>query len=455
VRRVFALSTVILVVLTAPASARLIAYSSTSCDQGGGEPRPQMFGPAACADSIWVAQPDGSSPRRLTLGEQVDMAPADTNPSWSPDGTLILFERRMPSGSQVIRLWAVRPDGTDLHPLTADSASGTDTAPVFTPDGTRIAFTRIAQGGIGWAVGTVRLDGSGFTFVAEGGGVGYARSFSPDGARVLWTENDPLDFSGASEHGYSATLDGGDRQLAFDGTALPSQVSSDGRWFAWLLPSATVAVADLRAGTASVLTPQGFILGTFAPRDPSVLRVGALDSTPYTIHNYEIDLDAPRRPHRPAPAEVVPGAVEQPGPVPPDGAGLAAPVAFGFVDPYPPSVGQDFDDPWDQPARAALRAASSEAGQRHLGYSALAYSGLRSVAYSIGHRTGRGRCSYFTGRRFLIHGRCGARHWRRIASADAWEAAAARLPRGTYEVAFRAVDQRGRRSAGRMRVVRL
>lgn len=439
-------------------AANLIAYSSRSCEQGGGEPAPQMFGPPACPSSIWVADRDGSDPHRLTTGSrEADWGYADDNPRWTPDGSSIVFERRMPAGTQVIRLCAVEPDGTSLRPLTRDAASGTDTAPVFSPDGTRVAYTRVAQGGIGWAIGTVRLDGTDPTFVAQGGGVGYARSFSPDGTRVLWTEDDPLDSSGASAHVYSAGLSGTDRQLTFDGTALPSEMSTDGRWFAWELPSTAVAVADVDAGTASVITPQGFVLGNFAFDDPSVVRVGALDSDEYTIHNYEIDLDARGRPHRLAPPEVVPGAVTQPSAPSPDAGGAAGTLAFGFVDPYPLTSGQRFEDPWDDDAaRATGRTAGSAAERsRRLGYTAVAYAGLRSVSYSIGRRTGDGRCSYFTGRHFLIHGPCGARHWRRISSGSAFEAAAARLPRGIYEVSFRAIDRRGRRSPNRLQIVRL
>lgn len=443
-------------VLAAPASGRLIAYTSTSCEQGGGEPRPQAsgpFGPAGCPEAIWVAQEDGSAPRRLTRpAEGPYWETGDTNLTWTPDGSSIVFQRRFPGG-QVVRLWAVDRDGSDLRALTTGDEQGTDNQPVFSPDGSRIAFTRVSQGGVGWAARTVRLDGTDATIAASGSGVGDALGFSPDGGRVLLSETDPLAQPVATSQVFTAAIDGSDRQPAFQGTVAPTAISSDGRWFGWLLPSMTVAVADLSDATTAVVTPQGFILGNFSPRDPSVLRVSAVDG--WTLHHYEVDLDAPGRPHRPVTEEAVPGAIPEPGPVPPD-PGLAATVAFGLVDPYAPDPENDYDDPWDEPSRATLRSANASARRDPtLGYSALAYAGLRSVSYSVGRRAGRGRCSYFTGRRFLIHGRCGARHWRRISSPEAWADAADRLPHGTYEVAFRAIDRRGRRSSGRVRVVRL
>ncbi|MCB0359190.1 MAG: PD40 domain-containing protein [Bdellovibrionales bacterium] len=125
---------------------------------------------------IWIANSDGSSPRRLTedAGDEVEAA-------WSPDGTQIVFEQRRPGSSDLVVLtlasgerkvvvsgrhrntdaaWSPRGGsllyasdknwpGSDLFLL--DLASGkTDTItegselyakPAWHPDGARFAFT--------------------------------------------------------------------------------------------------------------------------------------------------------------------------------------------------------------------------------------------------------------------------------------------------------------------------
>src|SRR3954452_15938185 len=224
------LALIAVLAFTAPASPRLAVYTSQSCDQGGGEPQTQIYGPPACPRSIWVGNADGRGARRLTVGGGDDTMAGDNDPTWSPNGTVIVFDRF--TGASGARLWAVRPDGSDLHPLTTGDGSGGDEGPVFSPDGLRIAFTRIGAND-GVTAGTVRLDGTEFALIAHGS----ARTFSPDGRRVLY------EWSGGT---YTVGVDGSEPGLAFSGTMPPSFTSPDGRAFAWLTRSTAVAVADLR-----------------------------------------------------------------------------------------------------------------------------------------------------------------------------------------------------------------
>jgi Tol biopolymer transport system component len=91
--------------------------------------------------------PDGSRlafwrPNRLMLiradggGEQTiarDVGAYDAEPDWSPDGAHLVLAKHSGSSS---RLYLIRPDGTELHPVAVGSS------PAWSPDGRELAFAR-------------------------------------------------------------------------------------------------------------------------------------------------------------------------------------------------------------------------------------------------------------------------------------------------------------------------
>jgi hypothetical protein len=91
---------------------------------------------------IYVAQIDGTSPTRLKLSSAIGDA---QSPHFSPDGTQVIFTATKASPqhqitSTVHGLWAISPDGSDLHPLTSDdNAYGPASV---SPDGTTLATIR-------------------------------------------------------------------------------------------------------------------------------------------------------------------------------------------------------------------------------------------------------------------------------------------------------------------------
>lgn len=103
---------------------------------------------------IWVANQDGSGARRITH------TPAnylDSDPSWAPDGSAVLFSRCAPSNGSACEgrttLWSVDSGGSRQHMLSRSCRrKGTSRAAfarcpedgqgVFSPNGRRIAFVR-------------------------------------------------------------------------------------------------------------------------------------------------------------------------------------------------------------------------------------------------------------------------------------------------------------------------
>ena len=83
------------------------------------------------AEDLWVANADGSQPRRLTVDEGVE-----SNPVFSPDGKLIAFSAQYDGNTDV---YIVPVEGGIPRRLTWHP--GADIVTGFTPDGKNGLFT--------------------------------------------------------------------------------------------------------------------------------------------------------------------------------------------------------------------------------------------------------------------------------------------------------------------------
>ena len=112
------------------------------------------------AGALFVVDADGGRPVRIT-----PWGASFIDNAWSPDGEWIVFQR--PYG----QLFLVHPDGSDLHrmPLELPQGAGARTAS-WSPDGQWIVFSmQRARGATIWAV---RPDGSGLRPVTTSRGAG-------------------------------------------------------------------------------------------------------------------------------------------------------------------------------------------------------------------------------------------------------------------------------------------
>lgn len=129
-------------------------------------------------DELWLVGTDGEAPRRLTAG------PADSAPSWSPDGTRVAFVR----DGQL----AVLPLAGGEAQVVTELALGGAGAPQWSPDGNRLAFTAPVDpaGGADGPLVSDRLD-----YQADGAGLfGAVRNqlhlLDLDGGRVRQLTDD-------------------------------------------------------------------------------------------------------------------------------------------------------------------------------------------------------------------------------------------------------------------------
>jgi TolB protein len=124
--------------------------------------------------ALWIMNADGSSPRMVSK--------SGVNPSWSPDGTRIAFTDGVSGGSLLdTDVFVIRPDGQGRANLTNDP-KGKEQYPTWSPDGSRIAYSTDVTGRD--QIRIMNADGSGQSVVTALAGQNVEPAFSPDGTRI-------------------------------------------------------------------------------------------------------------------------------------------------------------------------------------------------------------------------------------------------------------------------------
>ena len=165
-------------------------------------------------DDVYAVRADGTGLRRLTTDPAYDMSP-----SFTPDGSRVLFSR--PVG----KLMSVNPDGTGEYEIVHDG-SHYDSAPRMNPAGTRILFERNLQSE-GIELWSMAPDGSDVRFVANGNVADWA----PDGSRITWPSTGTSGF----DEIWTMAPDGSDQQPLYVPASSESEVfnpsySPDGKY---------------------------------------------------------------------------------------------------------------------------------------------------------------------------------------------------------------------------------
>jgi Tol biopolymer transport system component len=146
---------------------------------------------------IAVMSADGSGLRVLTPGG------FQGQPSFSPDGKWIVYERDIAEGNNGV--WLMGANGTNLRRVTRSPFGCCDTDPNFSPDGKTISFVRVKEHHKLQAIFSVRRDGSRLRQLTPyAWEVGVKHDWSPDGKLILLTTN--ADFARPGESANLVTI---------------------------------------------------------------------------------------------------------------------------------------------------------------------------------------------------------------------------------------------------------
>ena len=193
----------------------LLATPACDTDVVGGAATPSRIVVAAGEGGnidIYVIRADGSQLKNLT-----NDSGAHVYPTWSPDGSRILFEaRRGPSIH--LQIFVMNADGSELTELTDDPERDAFQAH-WSPDGLRIAFVRAdrAYHRDPQEIWVMDADGSNQLLLSDGDSRGPV--WSPDGRSIAFV---------FSNETYSVPAAGGERIQITDLDAAPVGWSPDG-----------------------------------------------------------------------------------------------------------------------------------------------------------------------------------------------------------------------------------
>ena len=136
---------------------------------------------------IWVASSDGSQPHEIAQVPGVIYD--DSNPSWSPDGTRLVFQRLIfdSSGMHVTGAPLVIANADGSGGGSAIAGTDEDQSPAWSPDGTRIAVSHYTNSSPPYVLDVINADGSNRKTLdtpPSGTEVDNSPAWSPDGATV-------------------------------------------------------------------------------------------------------------------------------------------------------------------------------------------------------------------------------------------------------------------------------
>jgi Tol biopolymer transport system component len=441
------------VVLAPAASAGVIVFASDRCPEAYFE---------GCSKSLWTVEDDGRNLTRITpAASQAPPGEAsfDDSPSWSPDGSSILYRRQL-HNRPGHGLWIVAADGTSksqVGPQAPNPIVDSYDSPEWSPDGRSIVFASRSD------IWLMSIDGAEIKRLTQGPESDDSPTFSPDGSRIAFLRS-RTEVDGTGERALlSMDLDGSDVAPVLVGTPPDPRPQ---------LPLGYLRAAWSPDGSQFALAYREDLYTLEA--DGTDLQLRGQAGTPLSVG---APLSQPLWTAEPAPALIFDLPMEgQPlqrleltgAPVP------ARPITLPVTDPNRPYVGGDQDPDWrasdpvtpepddappvvlpidsgDGSAQASSARRRLSVRKRALGFMAFDPGGVRRVDAAIGRRVlagGRKRCRYSrTGGGLGRPRACSRPVWRHVRGAAHFDRIVRGLAPGRYRLRLRAVDGLGNRTA--------
>jgi Tol biopolymer transport system component len=197
-------------------------------------------------DVLYVINADGTQLRKLSDHPEEEQR----SPAWSPNGAWIAFTAFTPDMSAP-NVYVIRPDGSDRRQLTTGKPPAFYEYPSWSPDSQQVVY-HFHLGYGTKQIGRVNLDGTGQTVLTEGLTDNDYPVWSPDGTQIVFkSERD------GNREIYVMQADGtGQRNLtkAPDAEDTFPVWSPDGAWIAFSSERATGVGLYLMQADGSALT---------------------------------------------------------------------------------------------------------------------------------------------------------------------------------------------------------
>jgi Tol biopolymer transport system component len=166
---------------------------------------------------IWMMNADGSNRNKVLNDPEFN----DNDPSLSPDGTTIAFER-CPLNSGGCELFQMQVDGTGMKALIPFSRNTDifDVTPVYSPDGKTIAFSGFNRSGLIAAIFLMDANGGHIRPITPPGLEAFLPDWSPDGNTIAFTTRAGYPPNTLNQQVWIMNKDGsGLRQFTFPGSS--------------------------------------------------------------------------------------------------------------------------------------------------------------------------------------------------------------------------------------------